>query len=137
MEIDFERNGRKLRRITLIPMINVIFLLLAFFLVSNASFAGNKDVALPSIGSASAGDSDGVTLRLDADGKLFVDGTETAQSLLENNVADKIRKSDSHKVQIEADSRLDANKMINLMQGIQKAVPSADVSIIVQKANSR
>lgn len=135
MEITFDRRQRKMRRITLLPMINVIFLLLAFFLVTGGGEVGGAtSVALPKISGGAQPDTGAVELRLDAAGKAYINGNETAASLVEVAMVEKLRQTGGSKVTIQADSRLEAAKIINMMQAIQKAQPAVDVAIMVQTA---
>ncbi len=98
------RNSRKKNRLDITPLIDVVFLLLIFFLLTFAVQGQGIDIQLPGSGSGSVNDRAPLTLVVNQDGSLGLDakpvGFDSIVQELENKFADRNDRSlvvDVHK----------------------------------------
>lgn len=116
--MDFlEPSGKRKRELDLTPLINIIFLILIFFMLT-AAIAPNEDTLISPVASdveAAITNSDDVVVTIDAAAAVFLDGQQIPKSQLEKALADIARVEPSSQLAIKADSALDANVLIELM----------------------
>ena len=91
--IRFPYKEKSTFRLDLIPMINVVFLLLIFFMLTSTTSLQVKKVELPTAKTAEKNSKQFLTVTIDKDGSLELDGKAvTIEDLpvhLENKVAEK------------------------------------------------
>lgn len=76
------RNGRRGVDIDITPLIDVLFMLIIFFVLTASFVQGKLDVALPKGEGGSAGTRGAVVLTVAADKKLYWDGREISRDEL-------------------------------------------------------
>lgn len=105
---------------TLIPLINVVFLLLVFFMLAGRLDPGER-AALEPPRSDSAGDARPATLLVVIDrwGQVSLNGEPLDDLSLAARVADAV--GDRHRLQIRADARLKARRLIELLDRLSAA----------------
>ncbi len=128
------KNEEEDYRMEMTPMIDVVFLLLIFFMVSTSfvDFSRRMDIALPeSRASIEADKKKTFTVEMGIEGKMSLNGqTVTLDSLgkiLKEESKDAIQKS----AIIKADKGISYGKVVKVM-GIVKAVDINDISIAVR-----
>ena len=114
-------------RIEIIPMIDVIFFLLVFFMVSTLSMTINRGlpVDLPTAASAPSQVQDNVTLTLTQDGGLFLDKEPVAPQDIEQRVKAALAASPQLTVLINADGQVQHRTVVELLDTLRRAGVSA------------
>ena len=113
--------GKK-ARVEMLPLIDVVFLLLVFFIYAMLSMVvqhGLK-ISLPTAESAKTERNKMITITVNAENQLFLDG----ESITEAELADRVlsrRKSSSTPVLIEGDQKADLGTAIALLDRLKKA----------------
>ena len=107
----------------LTPLIDVVFLLLIFFMVSTVfvDFKKQMDISLPSSKSSTLSERlKPVTVELTVDKKIFLNGEKIHISKLESALS-KIDKSETKEAIIRADKNLPYGDVIKIMGMLQNA----------------
>jgi biopolymer transport protein ExbD len=114
-------------RIEIIPMIDVIFFLLVFFMVSTLSMTINRGlpVDLPTAASAPSQVKDNVTLTLTQDGGLFLDKEPVAPQDIEQRVKAALAASPQLTVLINADGQVQHRTVVEILDTLRRAGVSA------------
>lgn len=114
-------------RIEIIPMIDVIFFLLVFFMVSTLSMTINRGlpVDLPTAASAPSQVKDNVTLTLTQDGGLFLDKEPVAPQDIEQRVKAALAASPQLTVLINADGQVQHRTVVEVLDTLRRAGVSA------------
>ena len=102
--IKFQYQEKKPFKLDLVPMINIVFLLLIFFmLTATTSSNEGKKVALPKAKTAEKSNKQYVTVTIDKDGNLQLNGKETTLELLPGQLETKVSKQKNTVISIHAD----------------------------------
>lgn len=114
-------------RIEIIPMIDVIFFLLVFFMVSTLSMTINRGlpVDLPTAASAPSQVQDNVTLTLTQDGGLFLDKEPVAPQDIEQRVKAALAASPQLTILINADGQVQHRTVVEMLDTLRRAGVSA------------
>ncbi len=113
----------KKARIEVINMIDVIFFLLVFFMVTSASIIAMKGmkVNLPQASTVRATDTKFTTITITKDQKLFIDGKDTDTERLYGQLSDELAKDPDKVVVINADKDSNYGYVVNIMDISRKA----------------
>ena len=117
---DFPRAHLEEQRI--LPLINVVFLLLIFFMLAGKLAVFDPfEIAPPQ--SVSEGPSGGRNLivLVAADGRLALDGEEMPETALGDAVADWLAEWPASNVQLKADARSEATLVVAVMERLRDA----------------
>ncbi len=112
----------KKARVEMLPLIDVVFLLLVFFIYAMLSMVvhhGMK-VDLPSAGSVSLEQEDYIAITIDADNHLFLNDEPTEASGLAARVL-ALRGKEAKPVFINGDRKADLGLAIELLDDLKKA----------------
>lgn len=112
----------KKARVEMLPLIDVVFLLLVFFIYAMVSMVVHRGlkVDLPSAGTAAMEQNDPISITIDADNQLFLNGEPTDAEGLAKRVL--LLRSDNNKpVFIEGDKQADLGLAIELLDNLKKA----------------
>ena len=91
-------------RIEMSPLIDCIFLLLIFFLLSSTFLTPKIQLALPKAGSAaSSSEIDLIMVTVDADGQAYLNSQSTAWEELDNLLIARLREADRQVVTLRCD----------------------------------
>ena len=106
----------------MLPLIDVVFLLLVFFIYAMVSMVVHHGIKvdLPSAGTASMEQDDYISISIDAENQLFLNG----EVALIDGLAERVLalRSDSNKpVFIDGDSKADLGLAIELLDDLKKA----------------
>ncbi|PHS69331.1 MAG: biopolymer transporter ExbD [Methylophaga sp.] len=107
---------------SILPLINIVFLLLIFFMV-----AGHLSVADPFRIDPPVSDSDGKTqigdtvILLAADGRLVFDGGSIEKNELEQIVVEQMKSKSEIQVQLKADAQVEAIDVVEIMEILRTA----------------
>ena len=108
--------------ITMVPMVNVVFLLLIFFmLVGRIAPNDSLDISLP-VSSSDQAQSDELTyLAIAADGRMVLNGDELDMPALIGVVTDMVTEDSTTRFELKADANLEANRLILVMEVLRQA----------------
>jgi len=114
----------------ILPLINIVFLLLIFFMVAGRLSASDPfDVSPPATGNASEARLEGVEILLGARGALALDGREMERAALKTALARRLRDAPDTRLRLRADQRGEARALVALMQEL-RALGARDVTLI-------
>ena len=128
----FRRDTEENYSLELTPLIDVVFLLLIFFIVSTELVNPRRmDITLPT--SKAASDNKVVKnleIEMTQDKKIYVKGRRTSLDQLEASLA-KLRKPQEVKTIIRADKDIDYGDVVKVM-GLLQAAKVTDISVAVK-----
>ncbi|HEX9205572.1 MAG TPA: biopolymer transporter ExbD [Candidatus Deferrimicrobiaceae bacterium] len=117
-------------------LVDVLFLLIVFFMVSTVmSFDKGMDVKLPEAGAPGRISTKGVSILIDRDGKVFVDGKPVALETLGETVNDR-RKVTGSNVVLRSDQETRYQAIADVMDRLLAAGIS-DISLPVLEREGR
>lgn len=106
----------------IIPLINIVFLMLIFFMVvGRISAADLFDVSPPRSASETPAGGHELVVLLSAGGRLALDGAEVSKHALAAAAAEKIRASSDLTVRLKADGGAEARDVVAVMEILRKA----------------
>ena len=122
------RSGKKSARIEIIPLIDIIFFLLATFIMVSLSMSKNQgiQVALPSAGTAtSLGDQKeldkAVTLSVNRKGEVFYNKEKVALAQLPLKLQTYKAQTKDPKVLVNSDAGADFQNVVGVLDEVRKA----------------
>ena len=133
--MEFERPKRRLENINLIPFINVIFLLLIFFMV--AGTVENIEIIEVQVPEAQSGDdnySKNNIVYIGREGLIAVNDDIVQDKDFETIISTILINGDNSEIKVKADSKLNAIRLIDVLQKIEK-VGIKNISLITQTKN--
>lgn len=105
---------------TVLPLINVVFLLLIFFIMTGALHAVDFfNVDPPSSTSVVDGTLDDTVILVSGDGRIAIDNEEVDETDLQLTVSDKLAANAGAAFRIKADGRVDAARVVEVMELIE------------------
>ncbi len=118
MQFDFSKHEEEPD--TILPLINVVFLLLIFFIMTGALHAVDYfNVNPPSSTSEIPGELDDTVILVGSDGRLAIDNKEVDEVDLQLAVSDKMAAKADTAFRIKADGRVDAARVVEVMELIE------------------
>ncbi len=120
--------------LTVLPMVNVVFLLLVFFmLVGRVGPKEELDVDPPlsQIGQTESGHA--IRVEIDRSGVMVLDGRKVDTTELIIAVSDLLRQDPATQIQLKADAGLDANLLIKLMETL-RLIGVAKLTLVTEHA---
>ena len=114
----------------ILPLINIVFLLLIFFMVAGRlSTSDPFDVTPPETGNAGEARMEGAEILLGATGELALDGQELERAALMEDLKSRLRDNPDTRLRLRADQRGEARTLVALMQEL-RAIGARDVTLI-------
>jgi biopolymer transport protein ExbD len=112
----------KKARVEMLPLIDVVFLLLVFFISAMLSMVVHRGlkVDLPSTGTAVPEHDDYIAITLDADNNLFLNREPVSAQELAQRVL-QLRGDSAKPVSIEGDRQADLGQAIELLDDLKQA----------------
>ena len=130
--MEFERSKKPIRQISMVPLINVVFLLLIFFLVSGTVEKFDVvPVNLPVADSGQMLDQGHITILLGKYDEIIVNDDLVQANVLEDRLKKELAVNNERIISIKADAALEATKMIKVMNTI-KAAGGHNLSLLTQ-----
>ena len=123
--------------LNLAPMIDIVFLLLIFFLVSS-TLQGEEalyNITVPDSNLGSSSSVEIVELFVDNNNRYFYNEQEYSESEMNQLLSEKINASDNKSVKIYADKKSDFQAVISLIQ-LLKDNNFDKISFVVRKTNN-
>lgn len=124
------RSGMKPPDLT--AMIDVVFLLLIFFLLTSMVVNPILPIDLPDSSSSRMDDRDAVSISLDRSGTIMLNDREVDEASLKQVLEDLLRKKKEKKVELRADSRLFFGRVVKIMNHVKQAGASS-IAVVTEK----
>lgn len=121
-------------RINILPMIDVIFAILVFFIVSSLYLTRSEGlpVNLPRASTTEVQKNKQITVSLDKDGKLTIDSQPTQMDRLKADIEKLIETGTTTTVVINADTTVDHGLVVDAIDLVRQ-VPDAQLAIAAKK----
>ncbi len=128
MKINFKETKKP--RIEMIPLIDVIFLLLVFFIYTMLSMAVHKGlkVSLPESSHAKISKDDALCITIKSDGSIFIDKTSVSMNELKTVLKRKNNSENRLKIELFADKDVKYDNVFSVLN-IIKDVGINDISL--------
>ena len=119
--------------INILPMIDVIFSILAFFIISSLFLTRSQGlpVDLPSAQTAEPEQSVQLNITIESDGKMFLDRQPIELNELKAVLTDKIKPDSESVVVINADEKVEHGTVVKVMDRLRQ-VPGATMAIAAE-----
>ena len=116
---DFEEENIQ---INILPMIDVIFVILSFFIVSSLYLVRLETIPvnLPNAETANKEKDTAIVITLNLDNKVFIDEKIIDISLFENQLRSKLKNSNNKKVVLRADKSIKYGRVISILDIMRK-----------------
>jgi biopolymer transport protein ExbD len=120
--------------INIVPMIDVIFAILAFFMVSSLSLTRSQGlpVNLPSAQTSEPKQTAQINVTIETDGDMFVDRQPIELAQLKGALTEKITPNSGSLVIINADEKVEHGQVVKVMDRLRQ-VPGATMAIAADK----
>ncbi|PWE33364.1 biopolymer transporter ExbD [Maritimibacter sp. 55A14] len=116
----------------IMPLINVVFLLLVFFMVAGQLAASDPFEVEPSASAAAPeAEREGAEVLMGAGGRLALDGRETAEAALLADLAERMAAAPEMPLRLRADGQVPASDLVAMMRRLQSA-GAADITLIMR-----
>ncbi|MDD5553942.1 MAG: biopolymer transporter ExbD [Candidatus Omnitrophica bacterium] len=133
-ELDFERRKKPESHLNMTPLIDMVFLLLIFFVLSS-HFVSSRgfNIKLPESKQAPSQKQDKNIVFIRENGEIFLNDTMVSISNLARSLAASINKTGSRMVVIKADEKVDLGLAVKVMDAAKQA--EAQNLVIATQAN--
>jgi len=102
-----------------LPLINVVFLLLIFFMIAGSLSATEPfEVEPPASRSDGEHDAQGVTILMSRDGRLALDGEVLAEAALLARLEARLAEAPQTPITLKADGHAPANRLVRFTQSL-------------------
>lgn len=120
--------------INILPMIDVIFSILAFFIISSLFLTRSQglSVDLPSAQTSEPKQSVELNITIEADGKMYLDRQPIKLEALKGALTDKIAPNSESVVIINADEKVAHGTVVKVMDRLRQ-VPGAKMAIATEQ----
>lgn len=132
------RRNFKKARIEIIPMIDTIFFLLVFFMISTLSMArySGLPVNLPKAASGQQTPNESVAVTIGPNGKLAIDKQEVRRDQIRDILKARLTKNPELLILINADERVEHGAVVEIMDAARQA-GVAKMAIAVKPKDGR
>ena len=118
----FQRPRPKNDEERILPLINVVFLLLIFFMLAGRLAASDPfEIAPPRSSSERAADRQEMLVLVGADGQLALDGAVMDETALKAAVTDRLAGDGTARLRLKADGRAEATQVVAVMELLREA----------------
>jgi biopolymer transport protein ExbD len=121
-ELDFERRKKPKSDLNMTPLIDMVFLLLIFFVLSS-HFVSNRgfNIKLPESKHAPSQKQDKNIICIKEDGEIFLNDSKVQLSNLTQELKVSINRTGSRAVVIKADEKVDLGLAVKVMDAAKQA----------------
>ena len=134
MKYRYRSTGEETDKIDIHPLIDVVFILLIFFMVSTTFVKDmNLDIDRPKASSASQAESNTIRLYIDGNGNTFLDGQPVRTWVIQSRLRDMLQVSSSKNVLVVTDDKVPSGKLVEVVDQAQLA-GAEDVGVATQAA---
>jgi len=132
IEFHSSRSGMKPPDLT--SMIDMVFLLLIFFMLTSMAVNPVLPIDLPDSSSSRTENRETVSLAVDRTGTIMLNGREVDESGLATELGDLLRKKKEKNVELRADSRLFFGRVARIMDHVKQAGASS-IAVVTEKTS--
>ena len=112
----FSRVRRQEERVDVTPLIDIIFQLVLFFMVSTTFVKDMKlDLNRPAAASASSASTKAVRLYIDNSGDIYLDGEPVRVWVIQSRIRDLLAGSTSKSILVVTDDRVPAGRLVEVV----------------------
>ena len=123
-------------KIDIHPLIDVVFILLIFFMVSTTFVKDmNLDINRPTASSASKAEANTIRVYIDNKGQTFLDGQPVRTWVIQSRLKDMLELSSSQKVLVVTDESVPSAKLVEVVDQAQLA-GAEDVGVATKAASA-
>ena len=117
--LDFEDENSQ---INILPMIDIIFVILSFFIISSLFLVKLETIPvnLPKAETSTQEKDSLIVITLNLEKKVFIDGKFIDTSQLENELSSRVSKSQNKKVVLRADKKISYGEVVNILDILRK-----------------
>ena len=116
MNLRKQRAEESAQGIDISPLIDMVFILLIFFMVSTTFVKDNKiDIERPSAASASRASSKALRVVIDAGTNITVDGSPVRPWMVQSRVRELLESSTEKQLLVVTDRRVPADKLVEVV----------------------
>ncbi len=121
------------QEINISPLIDIVFILLIFFMVS-ATFVKDYDLDInrPKASSVTASSTKAIRIYIDSAGDVFIDGNPVRSWVIQNHVRDKLDAGSDSTVLVVTDEGVAASKLIEVVDQARMA-GAANVGVVTDR----
>lgn len=122
--IDYKkyRSGRILSGVNITPFTDVVLVLLIVFMITAPGIlTSSLDIQLPDAGSSSSTKSEGITVALDREGRVYLDGDNVELKDLKALIRKRIESDPSGRFLLNADRKVEHGKVIEVLDLIRSS----------------
>jgi biopolymer transport protein ExbD len=121
----FQRIQRKRAEVPIVPMIDILFILLVFFIVST-TFKKRRDILRIELPTVREVPSDQISdarsvIAVDALGNVTLDSLAVPEGLLQSYLAAYQKQNPGRKLELEADKKLPLERLLQVWDALTKA----------------
>jgi biopolymer transport protein ExbD len=110
------------QRVDISPLIDMVFILLIFFMVSTTFVKDMKlDLNRPSASTATAASTEAIRLYIDNAGDVYLDGQPVRTWVIQSRVRDLLASSTSQQVLVVTDDQVPAGKLVEVVDQARRA----------------
>ena len=110
------------QRVDISPLIDMVFILLIFFMVSTTFVKDMKlDLNRPSAATATAASTEAIRLYIDNAGDVYLDGQPVRTWVIQSRVRDLLASSTSQQVLVVTDDQVPAGKLVEVVDQARRA----------------
>jgi biopolymer transport protein ExbD len=133
-----QRRNLKKARIEIIPMIDTIFFLLVFFMISTLSMAQYRGmpVNLPKAASGQQAPAESAAITIDNESRIFLNKEGVNQATLGDLLRQQLEQNADRLVVINADDGVEHGRVVEVMD-IARGANAAKMAIAVKPKESR
>jgi biopolymer transport protein ExbD len=137
----FHRQTRKRAEVPIVPMIDILFILLVFFIVST-TFKKSRPILRIELPTVREIPTDEVVearsvIAVDAMGNITLDTLAVPEGLLEAYLAAYQKQNPGRKLELEADKKLPLERLLHVWDALTKAgIPIKDVPARIKVADT-
>jgi len=120
--MDFEGRARIHSHLDIAPLIDIVFLLLVFFMLTSTFMVPEAiELALPESSSASAMDTTAIIVSLNQTGELALNGESIELKQLQQAIMPLIKQNTASAITLKSDARTEVQLLLKIMDEIREA----------------
>ncbi len=120
--MEFEGRARIHSHLDIAPLIDIVFLLLVFFMLTSTFLVPEAvELELPESGSASTTETTPITVSLDSRGELFLNGDRIQLGSLRMAIESRLKQGADSAITLKSDAHTEVQQMLRVMDEIRAA----------------
>lgn len=129
----YRENKESVQDLNISPLIDMVFILLIFFMVSTTFVKDMKlELERPSASSSSAASTKAVRLYIDSSGRVYLDGTAIQTWVIQTRLRDLLKTKTQKSVLVVTDENVPSGRLVEVVDQARLAGAS-DVGVATEK----